>query len=271
MTRFNDVYATITAQVIADLERGVRPWSRSWSSSPTTTTAARALPRRSTGDHYRGVNVLVLWMAALANGFDSPTWMTFQQAKQLGGSVRKGEKATHVLYFDQFTVEDPREGREGESRSIRFAKAYAVFNVQQIEGLPERFHGVATPASPVPAAAFFSSIGATVQHGGDQPMYMPQRDVIRMPRPEQFRSPDAYAATLGHELVHWTGHVSRLDRSFDRFGTEAYALEELVAELGAAFLCATLGIADTQREDHAAYLAHYLRLLRNDSPYPWWA
>jgi antirestriction protein ArdC len=259
---FNDTYQTVTSQIVADLERGVRPWAPSWSSSAAR--LPRSLPTRSTGESYRGVNVLLLWMAAARCGFASSTWLTFNQARSMGGAVRKGEKASHVLFFNRVEKADTREGHEGEERSIAFAKTYAVLNADQIDGLPERFGVAPTDVHELPASAFFAAVGANVRHAGSQPMYRPQPDLIVMPRPEDFQSPDAYVATLGHEHVHWTGHQTRLDRDFHAFGTEAYAVEELVAELGAAFLCATLGVADTQREDHAAYIGHYVKLLRDD-------
>jgi antirestriction protein ArdC len=259
---FKDTYQLVTDQILADLERGVRPWAPSWTAA---SQLPRSLPVRSTGEYYRGANVLLLWLAAARGAYSSSAWLTFNQAKNLGGAVRKGEKATHILFFDRFTKEDNREGHEGEERTVAFAKTYAVFNAEQIDGLPERFNVAPTDGPEVPASTFFATIGANVRHAGSQPMYRPQQDLIVMPRPEDFQSPEAYVATLGHEHVHWTGHQTRLARDFHSFGTEAYAVEELVAEIGSAFLCATLGVADTQREDHAAYIGHYVKLLRDDT------
>lgn len=261
MTAFRDTYQTVTNQILADLERGVRPWAPSWTRD---VQRPLSLPLRSTGEPYRGVNVLLLWMAAARSGYSSARWLTFNQAKSLGGAVRKGEKATHVVFFDRLTKDDTREGHEGEERSFAFAKTYPVFNVEQIEGLPERFGAPPTLPPNVHASTFFSAIGADVRHGGGQPMYVPSADYIRMPHLASFVSDDAYVSTLAHEHVHWTGHRSRLDRGFDSFGTEAYAVEELVAELGAAFLCATLGVAASEREDHASYIDHYVKVLRDD-------
>lgn len=262
MANHRDTYRTVADQILADLERGVRPWAPSWGSS--TSRSPLTLPRRSTGEVYRGANVLLLWLAAARNGYASDRWWTFNQARNLGASVRKGEKATHVLFFDRFTKDDTREGHEGETLSFAYAKTYAVFNGDQIDGLPEHLATPERPLPAVPAADFFAAVAADVRHGGAQPMYVPSADYIRMPRPEDFRTADAYVSTLGHEHVHWTGHSSRLARKFDRFGTDAYAVEELVAEIGSAFLCATLGVAESEREDHAAYIDHYSRLLRSD-------
>jgi antirestriction protein ArdC len=261
MADFRDIYQTVTNQMLADLERGVRPWTPSWTNE---VQRPFSLPLRSTGEPYRGVNVLLLWMAAARNGYSSARWLTFNQAKSLGGAVRKGERATHVVFFDRCTKEDTRDGHEGEERSFAFAKTYPVFNVEQIAGLPERFGAAPTPPPILQAGTFFAAIGADVRHGGGQPMYIPQADYIRMPPLDTFVSDDAYTSTLAHEHVHWTGHRTRLDRGFDGFGTEAYAVEELVAELGAAFLCATLGVAAGERDDHAAYIDHYVKLLRDD-------
>jgi antirestriction protein ArdC len=264
MTDFRDVYQAVTDQILAALERGVRPWARSWNTE-TRSYEAIQLPRRSTGQLYRGVNVLLLWCAAEQAGYRNVHWFTFKQAQALGASVRKGEKATRVLFFDRITRESP----DGEETTIPFARTYAVFNAEQITGLPEQFQTQSNSAAPekpvpeMPAEAFFAAIGADVRRG-PKPLYVPSRDYIEMPRIDDFVTPDAYVATLAHELVHWTGHPSRLDREFKRQGTDAYAVEELVAELGAAFLCGTLGVAAGEREDHAAYLSSYLRALRED-------
>ncbi len=202
-------------------------------------------------------------MAAARAGYSNANWLTFNQAKALGANVRKGEKATRILFFDRLTKEDTREGHDGEQTTIAFAKTYAVFNAEQIDGLPEKFSTLQNRVDETPAGEFVSAVGAAVKYG-PQPLYQPARDCIQIPHPQDFVSSDAYAATLGHELVHWTGHRSRLDRNFNAKGTEAYAVEELVAEMGAAFLCATLGIAGSEREDHAAYIGAYLKLIRDD-------
>jgi len=253
---FHDVYQTITDQILGDLERGVKAWAPSWST-------IALLPRRSTGELYRGINVVLLWIAAAKAGYANPNWLTFNQAKALGASVRKGQKATRILFFDRIVKDDTREGHEGEQKSIAFAKTYAVFNAEQIDGLPESFATVDGGKSDFPAREFFDAVGANVQTG-PQPLYQPGRDCVQMPSPCDFVTVDAYVATLAHELVHWTGHRSRLDRDFSGKGTEAYAVEELVAEVGAAFLCATLGVATGERADHASYIAAYVRLLRDD-------
>lgn len=195
--------------------------------------------------------------------------MTFRQALALGGRVQKGEYGATVVYADRVTRSEADETGEESVSSIPFLKAYTVFNVDQINGLPERY--TVLPPRPEPAAriaaaeAFFGTLGADIRHGGDSAYYAPASDYIRVPRFEQFVDAESYYATLAHEVTHWTGHASRLDRSFPASPPEdRYAREELVAELGAAFLCADLGVTLTPREDHASYLAHWLKVLRQD-------
>lgn len=197
--------------------------------------------------------------------------MTFRQAQAYGASVRNGERGTTVVYADQIvrTVEGDGGETEDRERRISFLKAYSVFNVAQIEGLPERFNEQ-PPAVPVgdripTAEAFFAATGIAVTQGGDCASYVPSIDVVRMPALAAFAEPIAYFATLSHEMTHATGHPSRLARDFSgRFGDHAYACEELVAELGAAFLCADLGLSLEPRADHASYIASWLKVLKND-------
>lgn len=266
-----DLYQQVTDKIIASLEAGVRPWAKSWSNDPTA--PAGGLPRRVTGETYSGINVVLLWIAAETFGYKSDTWMTFNQAKKLGATVRGGEKGTTVIYASRFVkdVEDPKTG-ETRKATIPFLKSYTVFNVDQIDGLPEVYQPA--PAAPIPttlveriehAEVFFGNLQATIKHGGNRAYYSPAGDFIQLPKAEQFEDIEAYYATEGHEVIHWTGHKSRLGREFGgRFGNEAYAAEELVAELGAAFLCARLGLNAEPREDHAAYLASWLKVLKGD-------
>jgi antirestriction protein ArdC len=258
-----DLYTRITQQIIVQLEAGVRPWTQPWTGS-----AAVTRPLRHDGTPYTGVNVLLLWTEALSRGYAASTWMTFRQALALGAHVRRGEKGSTVVYANRMTrTETDAKGEEVE-HSIPFLKAYTVFNVEQIDDLPDDY----LPPPPAPinpddrlrdVEAFFAATGAVVRHGGATACYIPSLDEVRMPPFETFQDAESYYATLGHECVHWTGHPSRLDRDFSR-KTEAYAREELVAELGAAFLCADLGLALEPREDHAAYLGHWLEVLRQD-------
>jgi antirestriction protein ArdC len=227
---------------------------------------------RSCGQPYSGINVVMLWLAAMKQGFDAPLWMTFRQAKELGAHVRKGEKGTLVVYAGRVsrTEHDEATGEDVE-REIPFMKGYTVFNVDQIEGLPGHFHAMKEPfANPderdAAAERFFAATGADIRNGGNEACYLPGPDYIQMPAFEAFRSGSAYYGTLAHEACHWTRHPSRLDRDFGRkrWGDEGYAMEELVAELGAAFLCADLGLAPRIREDHAPYIASWLKVLKQD-------
>jgi antirestriction protein ArdC len=266
----SDIYQRVTAQIVTSLEQGVRPWLKPWNAEHAAGRITR--PLRGNGVPYQGINVLMLWGAAVERGYAAPIWMTFKQALELGGCVRKGEKGSQVVYASTFSrTETNGESGEESERDIPFLKGYTVFNVEQIDGLPAYFTAPAEPVlDPVQRIAhaeqFFSATGATVRHGGNQASYNVASDVVQMPFFETFRDAESYYATLAHELTHWTRHPSRLDRSFGRkrFGDEGYAMEELVAELGAAFLSADLGLTPEPREDHAAYLGHWLNVLKND-------
>jgi antirestriction protein ArdC len=264
----SDVYTRVTDRIIADLERGVRTWMKPWEAK--NMEGRISLPLRHCGTPYRGINVLLLWGEAVANGFTSNKWMTYRQAVELGGHVRKGEHGALVVYANKITRSEQDESGADVEREIPFMKGYTVFNVEQIEGLPEGYAGA--PEAPKEkmtlieeAESFFTASGATFRHGGNRAFYAPSHDVIQLPSPEAFRDAESYAATKAHELTHWTAHSSRMDRTLGkRFGDEAYAAEELVAELGSAFLCSALGITPEQREDHAAYIGHWLKVLRSD-------
>lgn len=228
------------------------------------------LPLRHNGVPYRGVNILLLWGEAIANGYNSNRWMTFKQAADLGGHVRKGEHGSLVVYASTFHKIEENDGGEEVEREIPFMKGYAVFNVDQIDGLPGGYKTKpeerGEPLQLIEQAeAFFAATGATFRHGGNRAYYAPAQDIIQLPPADAFRDPESYAATKAHELTHWTSHPSRLDRALGkRFGDDAYAGEELIAELGSAFLCADLGVAPEVREDHAAYLGHWVRVLKAD-------
>lgn len=261
-----DIYTRITNQILVQLEAGVRPWSQPWAGGRPVSR-----PLRHDGTPYTGINVLLLWAEAANRGFTQPTWMTFRQAMTLGAHVRKGETGSTVVYASTLVrAETDEVGQELEHR-VPFLKAYTVFNLDQIDGLPEAYaaRGAASinPHGPIAEAErFFAHCGADVRHGGDSAYYAPGPDYVHMPPFAAFQSAHDYYATLGHELTHWTRHASRLDRDLgrQRHGDVGYAREELVAELGAAFLCADLGLALTPREDHAAYIASWLQVLRND-------
>jgi antirestriction protein ArdC len=264
-----DVYSRVTAKIIAALEQGARPWVTPWSAGSTGGRITR--PQRHNGQPYRGINVLILWADSVETGFLSPFWMTYKQAVEMKAQVRKGEHGSTVVYADRFTKTGTDATGQEVEEEIPFLKSYTVFNAEQVEGLPERFH--VQPADPLPLSerlagveAFAAATKAQLGHGGNRSYYAPGLDRIQLPPFASFRDAESYYATLLHELTHWTGHESRLNRDFGRqaFGDAGYAREELVAELGAAFLCADLGIASEPREDHAAYLAHWLKVLKDD-------
>lgn len=266
-----DIYREITDQIVAELEKGTTPWHRPWSAGHLDGRAV--VPLRHNGIPYRGVNILALWMAALARGYIAPIWMTFRQARELGGFVRKGEKGSLTVFANSLTRTESDEATGEETASeIHYLKGYTVFNVAQIDGLPQHYYAMPeralTPLQRIDRAeAFFAAARITIRHGGNQAYYAIHEDRIQMPPFEAFASAEAYYATLSHEATHWTRHPSRLDRSFGqkRFGDDGYAMEELVAELGAAFLCAGLELESPPRTDHASYLAHWLAILKADA------
>lgn len=259
-----DIYAQVTARIVADLENGVRPWAKSWGNGDSS------FPLRHCGTPYKGVNILILWSQALDKGYSAPTWMTFKQALALGGGVRKGEKSTHIVYANSIVKKDQNTAGEDVTKVIPFLKGYSVFNVEQIDGLPAQYYPApVADRDPVNLCAraeeFFTLTGATFRHGGNHAYYNPSLDFIQLPTVEQFHDCEGYTATKAHELIHWTGVPKRCDRVFGkRFGDDAYAAEELVAEIGAAFLCAALRISHEPRPDHASYLDHWLKVLKAD-------
>ena len=264
-----DIYTRITETIIASLERGVRPWSRPWRADHAATRITR--PLRHNGTPYSGINILTLWASALEHGFRSPIWMTFRQALEWNAHVRKGEKGSLVVYASSVTATERDDSGEDVERPIHFLKGYTVFNIEQIEGLPEIYYGQPEPKfAPIErvahAEAFFAATGADIRCRGAQAYYSPEGDYIQLPPIEAFHDRESFYATLAHECTHWTKHPSRLARDFgrQRWGDEGYAIEELVAELGAAFLCADLELTPEVRDDHASYLASWLQILRND-------
>jgi antirestriction protein ArdC len=265
-----DIYTRVTAKIIASLEQGVRPWMKPWSGENAAARISR--PLRHNGTPYSGINILMLWGASVEHGFTSPSWMTFRQALALTAHVRKGEKGSLVVYANTFTrTEEDADGQEID-REIPFLKGYTVFNVEQIEGLPEHYY-----AKPEPrftnvqridhADAFFAATQADIRYRGGRAYYAQEADYIQLPPIESFRDAESFYATLAHESIHRTKHPSRLNRDFGRkvWGDEGYAREELVAELGAAFLCADLELTPEVQEDHASYIATWLQVLKNDT------
>jgi antirestriction protein ArdC len=270
MSEFRDVYSKITDRIIADLEQGVRPWMRPWSAEHAAGKITR--PLRHNGIPYKGINVIMLWSASVMKGYACPLWLTFKQAQELGGNVRKGERGELVVYANRITRTETDDKGEETEREIPFLKGYTVFNAEQCEGLPAQYNAKAgPPALTLPerideADQFFAATGADIRHGGTRAYYAEGPDYVQMPPFETFRDAESHAATLAHELTHWTKHPTRLDRDMGRvkWGDEGYAREELVAELGSAFLCADLEITPEVRPDHAAYIGHWLKALQDD-------
>ncbi|MGD9843922.1 MAG: ArdC family protein [Variibacter sp.] len=266
-----DIYARITDRIVADLERGVRPWVQPWDAANTAGRITR--PLRHNGMPYQGINVVLLWSEAVSRGFTSPIWMTFRQATELGGNVRKGEHGTMVVYANRVTKTETDEHGDEVERAIPFLRAYVVFCVDQIDNLPDHYYGRPAPSGApaqriAHADAFFANTGATIRHGGDKAFFAPSLDIIQMPPFESFRDAESYTATLAHESVHWTAPAHRVNRDLSRYAKDRSerAREELVAELGACFLCADLDIVPElkPRPDHASYLASWLDVLSND-------
>jgi antirestriction protein ArdC len=269
-TERQDIYTRITGQIIASLEQGVRPWMKPWNGENAAGRITR--PLRHNGMPYSGINILVLWCASVEHEFSSPSWMTFNQATELNAHVRKGEKGSLVVYANTFKrTEQDAEGQDIE-REIPFLRGYTVFNVDQIEGLPEHYYAKPEPKFTAVeridhAEAYFAATRADIRYRGGRAYYAQEADYIQLPPIESFRDAESFYATLAHETTHWTKHPSRLERDFGRktWGDEGYAREELVAELGAAFLCADLELTPEVRDDHASYIATWLTALKNDN------
>jgi antirestriction protein ArdC len=266
----DNLYREITDKIIAELERGIVPWVQPWTSTRQLCTLGlpvNGLTRRS----YSGINILLLWSAFEERGFASPYWVTFKQCIAMGGSVRKGEHGTHVYFADKFVPqkEKARAVETGdEPNSIAFLKRYTVFNAEQCDGLLKGL--IAPPVAKsewqiVPEAeALIAATGADFRIGGDQAFYVPSEDFIRIPNQTAYTDQINYYRSAFHELGHWTGHKTRLDRNLTtKFGTVDYAREELVAEMATAFICASLGIVPTVR--HADYIGNWLTVLKEDS------
>jgi antirestriction protein ArdC len=260
MTEKSDVYSRVTDKIIADLERGNLTWLQPWQAGHKAGPVSR--PLRAGGVPYRGVNVLMLWAAAMEKGYSCPLWLTYKQASELGGQVRKGEKGSLVVYANRITKTATDDKGADVEIEIPFMKGYTVFNAEQIDGLPGHFYASADASNNDntrldTVERFLANTGATIKHGGSRAFYSPSLDTVHMPELQTFRDAESYYATRAHETIHWTRHENRLNRDFGRkrFGDAGYAMEELVAEIGAAFLCADLCVTPATRDDHAAYMA----------------
>lgn len=259
-----DLYQEVTDKIVAQLEAGTVPWVKPWRSTAGLNTPMNITTKRP----YSGVNVMLLWMACASNSWVKPHFLSFKQAKDAGGNVKKGEKATTICFIKRLLVKDKTD--PDKTKQIGMLRTFSVFNIAQCENLPERFTNP-EPAKPLNndernalVDEFIATTKADIREGFGEAFFSPGKDFISMPRFESFKSGDHFEATRFHELVHWTGHKSRIDRDFKgRFGDASYAAEELVAELGSAFLCAEFDIDGDLR--HADYLANWLQLLKSDS------
>ncbi|WP_439923520.1 ArdC family protein [Nitrobacter sp. JJSN] len=259
-----DLYAQVSARIVAELEAGAAPWIKPWSASPGANTPCNAVSNRP----YSGCNVVLLWMAQAA-GYRTPRFLTFKQALELGGNVRKGEHGTRVYFVKQLQVRDQDAGDSSSTRLIPMMREYTVFNVDQCEDLPDSINTgkpirVRNPDTRDELAdTFLHSTGADIREGHGEACYVPSRDFISLPAFVGFKGADHFYNVAFHELTHWTGHKSRLDRDLrHRFGNAAYAAEELIAELGAAFLSAEFGFDGDVR--NAGYIASWIGLLKAD-------
>ncbi len=259
-----DVAAEITSKILSELEAGVMPWRKPWDGARTGVV----LPRRATGENYRGVNVILLWSAAIERGYASPYWLTFNQAVKLGAQVRKGERGEVVVYYGQGTRKRFDEAGSEVEDAFRFLKWYVVFSADQIDNLPARFHPAQVESDIAPIAlheAWFDRLQIARIATRDLACYIPSRDVIGMPPIAAFDTAEDYAATLNHESVHATMAPHRVGRDMGKkFSEHAIAAEELVAEIGASLLGAHLQLPPHHIHDHASYIGHWMKLLAND-------
>jgi antirestriction protein ArdC len=253
----NKIYESVTQSIIEQLENGATPWIKPWKAD---NTADKNLISQKP---YQGVNRLILGLSSMVKGYETPIWASFKQFESLGASVRKGEKGTAIVWFSPITKENKQTG---EIESFNALKTYYVFNVAQCDGIEiTSSKPVDKPFNSIEAADNrIIKTGAIISHGGDAAFYAPSLDRIQMPNKSAFDNESSYYATLFHELTHWTGAKHRLDRKFGaKFGNPDYAFEELVAEMGAAFLCQDYRIQGELR--HAGYIGHWLKACRDDS------
>lgn len=269
-TSQTELFERVTQHIIRSIEAGAGAFQMPWHARSGTSS----LPRNPVGHYaYHGINTLCLWARQQAEGYSSGEWASYRQWQSAGAQVRKGETGTLTLLFKPIELR-AQEGEsvstdKGESGCRRpfIARAGVVFNADQVDGYsaerPVDEGRVHVPHED--AEALIRASGACIRLGGDQACYLPRLDEIRLPLPSAFVSQDAYYGVAFHELTHWTGHVDRCARDLSgRFGSEAYAMEELVAELGAAFLCAEVGVSAEPRIDHAQYLTSWLRVFKSD-------
>ena len=263
-----DIYQMVTNKIISALESGVKPWACPWD----RTQEFGQLPLNfKTKNHYSGINILLLWSETVEHGYSSPYWLTFNQAKEMGGNVIKGNKSTQLVFYKPWE----RENAEGEKEIIPMLKPFNVFNLDQIEGIEKPV--IKPSLELINGSCFIDNVDAeniindtkiVIYHSGNKAFYRPSTDEITMPPKALFHHSDNYYSTILHEITHATGHKKRLDRSMaGRFGSSDYAFEELIAELGSAFSCAELGIFGNGETQHACYIASWLKKLNEDKKF----
>lgn len=269
MKTIPDLYQSVTNQIIAALEVGTPPWTCPWQRTHGSMLPANLATSRA----YRGINVLLLNLQQMSHGYAHNRWLTFQQARAMGGCVRRGETGTPIVFFKMLELDGAaavvrHAANDASGRKvIPLLRSFTVFNAAQVDGLPSDLTAVPTPPegwSPVAAAEeLLAHSGAVLRHGGEQAFYRPSDDIIQLPLPAVFPQASRYYNTALHELTHWTSHPSRCNRVLsNRAHLEAYAFEELVAEMGSAFLSSHCGLPSELQ--HASYIASWLRALRND-------
>lgn len=256
----DQLYQSVTDRILAALESGTAPWVRPWKDG---NVRGGAMPHNAiTGRAYHGINVLLLMMEQETRGYNGAGWLTFKQAQERGGHVRKGEKGVQICFWKFLQSKDDDAEK---ARTIPMLKTYYVFHTSQCDDLELPAAVPVAPIEPPPILGLAAKTGATIHHGGDRAYYTTADDSVHMPRPDQFKTTAHYDATLLHELTHWTSHKTRCDRQLGRrFGDEAYAAEELIAEMGSAFLCAALG-RPLDELQHPAYIASWVRVLSKDN------
>ncbi len=260
----SDIYSLVNDRILAALEQGAIPWRRPWT--------GRLPTNYDSGKEYRGVNILTLGIAEMVHAYSSPYWLTFRQARKHGGHIKRGERATYIIFSEKKIREVEKEDGTKEQKVYHFVKSFPVFNWDQTEGVPKKEVGPALDPDRDLIDICNSILSRmsnppAYRESGSAAYYMPKDDLVNLPPIETFKTTKGYAATKFHEYGHATGHESRLNRpgimKIAAFGSEDYSFEELVAELASAYLCARVGI-DNTLENSSSYISNWLKVLRND-------
>lgn len=260
----SDIYSLVNDRIMAALEQGIIPWKRPWT--------GRLPTNYDSGKEYRGVNILTLGIAEMVRGYSSPYWMTFKQANRHGGHIKKGERATYIIFSDKKVREIEKEDGTKETKIFHFVRSFPVFNLEQTVGVPKKEAVTALDPDRDLIEVCDSVLSRmsnlpVYRESGSSAYYMPKEDIVNLPPLEAFKTTEGYVATKFHEYGHATGHESRLNRpgimAVAAFGSEEYSFEELVAELTSAYLCAKTGI-DNTLENSSAYIQNWLKTLKDD-------